>query len=290
MWNLAVSNGLESVHPTGHPMSQQTHSGFNAPLSSSGVTIVRSLARAPLPPHLQSAAPPVLFIAVGVGHIIAAICKPGLPLESRWFGPPFVPSVARGVGKNPHPVAFVRCAGLIRSDNTPLRIEPQRGKVFQHDLQSSRSEKRGVFDETERRLDLSEDSGELGPQAGSGSGDPSTLPGCGNVLAGKSAGDEVNPPTPGVPVEGANIVPDGEPGQESVPLSLEEDRPRVFLQLDGADWHMAEKESAKDSATGSGEEVQFTKWNIQGCLGRVRRMDSLKRGGFRGGRACSLFR
>ena len=79
--------------------------------------------------------------------------------------------------------------------------------------------------------------------------------------------------SPGVPVEGANIVPDREPGQESVPLSLEQDIPRVFLQLDGADRHMAEKESAEDSATGSSEEVQFTKWNIQGCLSRVMQMD-----------------
>ena len=208
-------------------------------------------------------------------HIIAAICKPGLPLESRWFGPPFVPSVARGVGKNPHPVAFVRCAGLIRSDNTPLRIEPQRGKVFQHDLQSSRSEKRGVFDETESRLDFAKDSGELGPQAGSGSSDPSTLPSRGNVLAREAAADNVDGPSPRLSIEGPNIVPDGEPGQESVSLSLEQDRPRVFLQLDGADWHMAEKESAKDSATGSGEEVQFTKWNIQRGLSRVVQMDKI---------------
>lgn len=58
-------------------------------------------------------------------------------------------------------------------------------------------------------------------------------------------------------------------------MSLEEDRPRVFLQFDGADWHMAEKESAEDSATGSGEEVQFTKWNIQRGLSRVVQMDKI---------------
>jgi hypothetical protein len=33
-------------------------------------------------------------------------------------------------------------------------------------------------------------------------------------------------------------------------------------KLDGADGHMAEKESAEDASTGSGEEMQFTKWNI----------------------------
>jgi hypothetical protein len=35
---------------------------------------------------------------------------------------------------------------------------------------------------------------------------------------------------------------------------------------------MAEKESSEDSATGSGEEVQFTKWNIHGTP-RVVQMD-----------------
>ena len=59
-------------------------------------------------------------------------------------------------------------------------------------------------------------------------------------------------------------------------MSLEQDRPRVAFQFDGADWHMAEKESAEDSATGSSEEVQFTKWNIQRGLSRVVQMDMLR--------------
>ena len=132
----------------------------------------------------------------------------------------------------------------------------------------------GVFHEDEGRSNLANDPGELRPESRAFPVEPCALPCGADVLARKPTGDEVNPPSPGVPVEGANIVPDGEPGQESVPLSLEEDRPRVFLQLDGADWHMAEKESAKDSATGSGEEVQFTKWNIQRGLSRVVQMDS----------------
>ena len=97
-------------------------------------------------------------------------------------------------------------------------------------------------------------------------------------MAGETSTDDIDPASPWGSVEGFNIVPDGEPGQESVPLSLEEDRPRVAFQLDGADWHMAEKESAEDSATGSGEEVQFTKWNIQRGLSRVVQMDMINRG------------
>jgi len=94
-----------------------------------------------------------------------------------------------------------------------------------------------------------------------------------DILARKSSGDEIDPSSPRDTVESSDIIPDGEPGQESVPLSLEQDTPRVFFQFNGADWDMAEKESAEDSSPGSGEEVQFTKWNIQGCLVRVVSMD-----------------
>ena len=31
-WNLSVSNGFESVHPMGHPMSHSTHVGFRCPV------------------------------------------------------------------------------------------------------------------------------------------------------------------------------------------------------------------------------------------------------------------
>lgn len=44
--------------------------------------------------------PQVASNRVGVGHIIAAICRPGLPLLSRWFGPPCVATVAVTVGNN----------------------------------------------------------------------------------------------------------------------------------------------------------------------------------------------
>jgi hypothetical protein len=32
----------------------------------------------------------------------------------------------------------------------------------------------------------------------------------------------------------------------------------IFIQLNGADWQMPEKDSAEDSAPRSGEEVHFT--------------------------------
>ena len=58
-------------------MSHSTHSGFSAPLSSSGETVRRNFSLAPWPPHLHNAAPPVLFIAVGVGYIFTADTREG---------------------------------------------------------------------------------------------------------------------------------------------------------------------------------------------------------------------
>jgi hypothetical protein len=54
-------------------MSHSTHVGFNAPLSSVSENSSRSLARAPDPPHLHIADPPLFVIAVGVGSRVNVI-------------------------------------------------------------------------------------------------------------------------------------------------------------------------------------------------------------------------
>jgi hypothetical protein len=86
---------LSNVQSSGHPISFSTHVGFSAPFSSAGVTIFLSISREPEPPHLQSAAPPELVTAVGVGHFTARLkgvppCAYGLLRE--------LVSLATGVG------------------------------------------------------------------------------------------------------------------------------------------------------------------------------------------------
>jgi len=46
-------------------------------------------------------------------------------------------SLAAGVRQYPAPVPLVRCAGVVSADNSPRRIIPQRGKVTEHDIESS---------------------------------------------------------------------------------------------------------------------------------------------------------
>lgn len=63
-----VAQSFKTVHSSGYPMSHSTQVGFNAPLSSAGVTIERSFSRDQDPPHLHMARPPVFVTAVGVGQ------------------------------------------------------------------------------------------------------------------------------------------------------------------------------------------------------------------------------
>jgi hypothetical protein len=53
---------------------------------------------------LERVRPPLPMFASGVGNSCTQLGSIRSPLEPRWFGPPFVPSVARGVGISAHTV------------------------------------------------------------------------------------------------------------------------------------------------------------------------------------------
>jgi hypothetical protein len=67
-WHNAIAKGVTSLHPIGYPMSRSGNAGFRAPFNSAAETFFFNFFRAPAPPHLQSAIPPVAVTAVGVGH------------------------------------------------------------------------------------------------------------------------------------------------------------------------------------------------------------------------------
>ena len=180
--------------------------------------------------------------------------------------PPLLESLAAGVAQDPNSLADVGSTGIIRPHDTPFRIEPQDGQVPENSSKPSTSEHWGVLHEDELRSNLANDPSKFSPEPAALTVDPNAPARRTDVLARESSAHDVNAPGPRGSIEGFDIIPDGEPGQESVSLAGEENPARVLLQLDGAHRDMAKKDSSEDSAPGSGEEMQFTKWNIQFAL------------------------
>jgi hypothetical protein len=67
-------------------------------------------------------------------------------------------------------------------------------------------------------------------------------------LAWEAPAYDVSDAVPRLSVEGRNVVPDGEPWQDSIALPLQQLRAAVGFDFHGAAWVMSEKESAKDSS------------------------------------------
>ena len=66
-------------------------------------------------------------------------------------------------------------------------------------------------------------------------------------------------PSPGLPVKGADVIPDGEGRQEAVPLPGDKHFLTIGGDFNGADRDMPKQDSAEDASTGSGKEVEFSK-------------------------------
>lgn len=126
-----------------------------------------------------------------------------------------------GSRHDPDALANVGRAGVVRAEHSPARIEPQRGQISEHDVEPATGEKGGVLHEDVPGSNLANDSGHLHPEPAALSGDASSAPGCANVLAGEAPADEVDVPAPRSPVEGADVVPDGEAGEHAVSLAGE---------------------------------------------------------------------
>ena len=109
-------------------MSHSTHVGFRLP-PTCAASVGQSLRCAG---HFCIDGAIMLAFAVGVGHIaLRAI----IPSDGRTFVPALAllfrpPSLAVGVGSHdPESVPLVWRSDVVRSQHTPPRIIPQRGKV-----------------------------------------------------------------------------------------------------------------------------------------------------------------
>jgi hypothetical protein len=160
--------------------------------------------------------------------------------------------------ENPDSFSQVRRPGVGSGNNSPARIIPQRGKVSENHSKPPKSEHWAVFHPYKSGLNLANDPGELGPQPASFSANAFSLSGGRYVLTRESPTCHVNHVSPRKPVKRRNVIPDGELGQASVSLPLQEDLSAVRLNLDSTDAGMSEKHSAKDASSGAGEEMEFS--------------------------------
>lgn len=103
---LSVADTAQSVHPRGHPINHSTHVGFRLPPTCAASVGVFRFAS-------DGALVSLALWAVGVGHIF-------------------------GVGSHdPESIPLVGCSDVVRSQHTPPRIIPQRGKVTEDSGKSS---------------------------------------------------------------------------------------------------------------------------------------------------------
>jgi hypothetical protein len=208
-------------------MSQDTHSGFSGPFSSFGVTIFRSFARAPVPPHLQSAAPPVAVTAVGVGH-------------------------------NPNSLSEMGGACVGCSQNSPSSIKPHLGQVSENSAKPPNSEHWAVFHERESRSYFADDAGHFAPEAGAFAVESFALAVCrADVLARESARNHVNNSAPRRSVEGTNIIPNGERWKVPFILSLHESSGAIGVSLHGADGSPPKELASENAASTACEKCQL---------------------------------
>lgn len=228
---------------------------------------------------VRPAAPPWLLpyaCAVGVGSINARVARcagrfvlrPSLPLavgvanmpdSARcaghfcMLGEPSFPAPV-GVGSNdPHSVSPMWRTDVPSSEHTPRCIIPQVGKPAEHDVQSASAQVRGVLGEDIRRPSLANDAEHLEPQARTLAFETRTATSAGYILARKTTRYDVHQASPGPSVEGADVIPDRERLEVSVPLALCEHALAVSVELDCADGSPTKQPGGKQSASGPGK-------------------------------------
>ena len=123
----AATRGVGSSAPCRHVASPRWLAPF--PSRAVGVGSSEIVVRRSAPPS-PCAPVPLLSLAVGVGGSRAS--------RPRLRACPFaVDGSVVGVGSNEeHAGSAVGCAGVGRSYNDPFRIEPERGKVTEDDVES----------------------------------------------------------------------------------------------------------------------------------------------------------
>jgi len=164
------------------------------------------------------------------------------------------PAVGVGqVGENPNALAAMRRANVGRSQHSPFRIIPERGKVAEHAVESSSSESWRIFHADKSRSYLAHDASVLAPQSRTRAIEAGACAGDGYVLTGKASRNHVNTASPWSTVKGSHVIPDRERGQRAVILPCEKNGGGVGVALDGADGSPPKERAAEYAATSARE-------------------------------------
>jgi hypothetical protein len=110
---------------------------------------------------------------------------------------------------------------VFRSQHSPLRIIPHRGKITEDHGKSSGNKERAVFHKHETRSNLTDNAYHVRPQTGLLPGDSRSLSSCADVLTWESSTNDIDIPAPLHSVKGPHVVPDWESVKASVSLSSE---------------------------------------------------------------------
>lgn len=144
-------------------------------------------------------------------------------------------------------------ADVARSMHVPLRIEPERGQVAEHAVESSSSESCAVLHEDVARSYLANDPSELLPETRALAVDPCALA-CGrDVLTGKTSHDEIHVASPGHSVEGADVGPNRRRIQATRFHASRQNRDGVSVPL-----HVTDRASTSNSSSDGQVEPSVT--------------------------------
>lgn len=270
----------------GNPMSHATHGGFSGPPAGGRVECATALAsviprfapdgRRP-PSTLVTLAPlPSLFVGVGqvrcpsacrkslrastASDVIVLRSPPGIRRFIAMCAAGVLPSsFATGVGNDPDAVPPVRGAKGACRKAVPLRVIPERGQVPENNPESSRKESCDVLHNDVAGSKFANDSGVLRPKTRPGAGEPCTLPGEGEILAGEPAADDID----GGEVVGADVAHVGVPF--GVGEVVGEDGSAEGVELDlpcGSHPGPLEPEVEAADAREEGADTQHRSWSM----------------------------
>lgn len=155
-----------------------------------------------------------------------------------------------GVGQEyPEPLPAVGSPHVVSSQHCPERIIPCAGHVPEYGSKVVVSnESCDVFQEDVAGSYLAHDAIGVRPEVALVTG-PLALPGDRERLAGEAGVEDVDDAAPWASVEMADVSEHGEPGQETVSLSLYEHLLTVGIDLDGPDGTVAKEGSSEETAS-----------------------------------------